>query len=129
MIPLLAQQQGHAVILAGQVERAAMLLQRHLLLLAGGGNGGGIEQQHRHPKDDEAEKGGGERHQKSAQAHGRKHRQKAPFCFSVSMDREREFYAQKREGGEKPRLPSGRVYVEKIRKIAEKTTAHWFGPA
>ena len=40
--------------------------------------------------------------------------------FSVSMDREREFYAQKREGGEKPRLPSGRVYVEKIRKIAEK---------
>ena len=34
MIPLLTQQQGHAVVLAGQVERAALLLQRHLLLLA-----------------------------------------------------------------------------------------------
>ena len=54
---------------------------------------------------------------------------KPPFCFSVSMDREREFYAQKREGGEKPRLPSGRVYVEKIRKIAEITTARWSEPA
>ncbi len=41
MLPLFAQQQGHAVVFGGQIERAA-LLQRHLLLLAGGGNGGGI---------------------------------------------------------------------------------------